>query len=407
MSAALNTEAAPRRPRIAVVDMAVADDSPAGSCVLAEVRGLARTFDVTVFSDRFDATGLPEVEFVRVRAPHRPVLLRYLVFHLALPLHLALWRLRGGRADCVQATQGQWPGARICYAHFSHRGYLARQWTLSQVTGPRRWARWSVHRFNAACEAMAMRRARWIVVPSQGLARELASDYPGIADRIRVIANPVAIERFERPPAFDRAAARAAHGFDDGQVVLAFMALGDFERKGLGLLLAALAALPETDRRGLGLMVVGGQPGEIDGFARLAATLGVAASVRFAGLQADVRPFLWLGDAFAFPSSYETFGLAAAQAAAAGLPVMACEGVHGLEDFVVDGINGWRIARSHHAVVAWLRRVLDERVALARMGQEAADAVRPYATAAFQARWRDLFRTVLGADAARAATELA
>jgi glycosyltransferase involved in cell wall biosynthesis len=406
MRATLNAAGATRRPRVAVVDMAVAGDSPAGSCVLAEIHGLAPTCDVTVFSDRFDAANLPDVEFVRVRAPARPVLLRYLAFHLAMPVHFALWRLRGGRADCVQATQGQLAGAAVCYAHFSHRGYLARQWKTSDVRGPRRWARWAVHRFNAACEATALRRAACVVVPSRGLARELASDYPEIADRLRVIANPVAVERFERPPAFDRASARAAHGFQDEQVVLAFMALGDFERKGLGLLLAALAALSEPERRGLGLLVIGGQPGEIAEFAALASALDVSACVRFAGLQADVRPSLWLADAFAFPSSYETFGLAAAQAAAAGLPVMACEGVHGLEDFVVDEVNGWRIARSHHAMVAWLRRVLDERAALPRMGGAAVDAVRSYATPAFQARWRDLFASILD-GAARASAEVA
>lgn len=387
--------------------MAVAADSPAGSCVLAEIRGLARTCDVTVFSDRFDAADVPGVEFVRVRAPDRPVLLRYLVFHLAMPWRFALWRLAGGRADCVQATQGQLPGSAICYAHFSHRGYLARQWKRSAVSGPRRWARWAVHRFNAACEAMALRRARVIVVPSRGLARELAVDYPSAAGRIRVIANPVAIERFARPPAFDRASARAALGFGDEQVVLAFMALGDFERKGLGLLLSALAALPQAARGGVALLVIGGQADEIGEFADLATTLGVPASVHFAGLQPDVRPFLWLSDAFAFPSSYETFGLAAAQAAAAGLPVMACEGVHGLEDFVVDAVNGWCIARRHHAVVAWLHRVLDERAALERMGQAAAEAVRPYATQAFQARWAELFDAVLRGEDPRSVGETA
>ena len=76
----------PRRPRVAIVDMAVAASSPAGSCVLAEIAGLVQSFDVTVFSDRCEASGVPGVEFVRVRAPVGPVLLRYLVFHL----HVAL-----------------------------------------------------------------------------------------------------------------------------------------------------------------------------------------------------------------------------------------------------------------------------------------------------------------------------
>ncbi len=405
MLAALNHFGAARRPRIAVVDMAVACDSPAGSCVLAEVHGLARTFDVTVFSERFEAQEVPGVEFIRVRAPDRPVVLRYLAFHLSVPLHYALWRLSGGRADCVQATQGQLPGSTICYAHFSHRGYLARQWRQTTASGPRRWARWAVHRFNAACEAVAMRHARWIVVPSRGLAREIAADYPAAAAKLRVISNPVAIERFARPRTFDRAGLRATHGFSDEQVVACFMALGDFERKGLGLLLSAFAALGADDRGRLRLLVVGGHPGEIAEFAELARVQGVAACVRFVGLQSDVRPFLWGSDVFAFPSSYETFGLAAAQAAAAGLPVMVCDGVHGLEEFVVDGVNGWSIARRQDAVVAWLMRVLAGRTALPRMGFAAAESVQRYALQAFQARWIELVTAVLRGDDPRSAVE--
>ena len=403
MLAALNQVGAARRPRIAVVDMAVAPDSPAGSCVLAEVRGLARAFDVTVFSERFDSNDVPGVEFIRVRAPSHPVVLRYLIFHLCVPLHMVLWRLGGGRADCVQATQGQLPGSAICYAHFSHRGYLARQWKESAASGPRRWARWAVHRFNAACESLAMRHARWIVVPSRGLAREIALDYPAVSAKVRVIANPVDIDHFARPAAFDRAGARAAQGFVDADVVLAFMALGDFERKGLGLLLSGLAALSSSDRAVVRLLVIGGRPGEIAGFADLAAALNVTDRVRFVGLQADVRPFLWIGDAFAFPSNYETFGLAAAQAAAASLPVMACDGVHGLEEFVVDGVNGWSIARRHDAVVAWMARVVAERAALPHMGRAATDAVQPYAQQQFQARWVDLVIAVMRGDDPRSA----
>ena len=399
MLATLNGASVARRPRIAIVDMAVAPDSPAGSCVLAEIRGLVRIFDVTVFSERFDPDDCPGVEFIRVRAPARPVLLRYLAFHLSMPFHYALWRLSGGRADCVQATQGQLPGSVICYAHFCHRGYLARQWKKNSTPGLRRWARWAVHRFNAACEARAVHRARCIVVPSHGLAREIAADYPAAAAKLRVIANPVAIECFAHRRSFDRPGVRAAHGLSRDHVVLAFMALGDFERKGLGLLLSALATISVKERDLARLLVIGGQADEIAEFADLATALGVEACVRFVGLQADVRPFLWSSDAFAFPSSYETFGLAAAQAAAAGLPVMVCDGVHGLEEFVIDGVNGWSIERSHHGVVAWLRRILAERAALPRMGQAAVAAVRPYAANVFQARWVEVVTEVLRGDA--------
>ena len=391
------------RPRIAVVDMAVASDSPAGSCVLAQVLGLLASVDLTLFSERFDHPGLPGVEFIRVRAPERPVVLRYVVFHLSVPMHYLAWWLRGGRAACVQATQGQLPGAQICYAHFCHRGYLKRHWPGGSPPGVRRLSRWAVHRFNAFCEALALRRARLVVVPSHGLAREIAIDYPGVASKLRVIANPVAIEHFARPDGFDRAAARAANGFAADNVVLGFMALGDFARKGLGLLLAALADLNADGRATVRVLVVGGQAGEIAEFARLACELGVECCVRFVGLQRDVRAFLWACDAFAFPSAYEIFPLAVAQAAAAGLPVMVCEGVHGVEEFVADGVNGWVIARRRDAVLGWMNRVLADRGALPGMGLAAAQAVRPYALAAFQERWKELVMALLRGDGAQTA----
>ena len=391
----LTSARAVERPRIAVVDMAVASDSPAGSCVLAEIQGLARSFDVTVFSDRFHCRDAPGVEFVRVWAPERPVLLRYVVFHLSMPLQYALWRLSGGRASCVQATQGQWPGATICYAHFCHRGYLLRQWRQTGATGLRWAARWGVHRFNAACEARALRRARCIVVPSQGLAREIAQDYPEAAGRLHVIPNPVAIAHFSRPAAFDRAGRRSALGSSDDETVLGFMALGDFERKGLGLLLSAVSALPWTDQKLVRIVVIGGRAGEIAEFESLATGLGVADRITFVGLQRDVRPFLWACDAFAFPSIYEIFSLAVMQAAAASLPVLVCDGVYGSEEFVVDGLNGWSVERSREAVLAWLVRVLSERTELPRMGQAAAVSVAPYALAAFQRRWTNLVAAVL------------
>ena len=395
MDAALNDPRPGRRTRVGIVDMAVSADSPAGSCVLAEVQGLVDAFDVTVFSNWFEPASAPGVEFVRVPAMARPVLLRYLSFHLAVPFAMAGWRLRGRRADCLQATQGQWPGAAICYAHFCHRSYLRHQWPLSTVRGLRRASRWAVHRFNAACESAAIRRARIVVVPSRGLAREIELAYPEVAGKLRVLANPVDIDHFARPPAFDRARQRAGHGFLAHHVVLVFVALGDFERKGLGLLLDAVAELDEAGRDAVRLLVVGGNAGEVAGFASHAHDGGIGDAVRFTGLQRDVRPSLWAGDVFAFPSIYETFGLAAAQAAAAGLPVMACEGVHGLSDFVLPGQGGWLLPRTREAIGEWLRDVLAVRETLPAMGRVAAQAVRPYAPAEFQARWREALADVV------------
>ena len=391
------------RPRLAVVDMAVERRSPAGSCVLAEVRGLAKSFDITVFSDSCDAANESGVSWVRVAAPNRPTLFRYLVFHLVMPLRMAVWRLQGGNAAGVQTTQGQLPGADLVYAHFCHAAYLKGAWRSSTVSGPRRWARWFNHVWNAWYEERAIRAAQLVVVPSLGLQRELITEYPAVAGRILRIPNPVDIERFARPAVFDRVAARHNLGLGDDELVLSFMALGDFARKGLGLLIEALGSLPDADRRALKFVVIGGQPLEMASFKSDAKLQGVGDRLVFVGMQSDVRPFLWLSDAFAFPSAYEIFSLAILQAAAAGLPVLVSARLYGAEEFVVDGENGWVVERNVAGVRNGLLHMQADRPRMAEMSSASARSVLQYSQGAFEDRWHALYSGPLADAAGRVA----
>lgn len=391
------------RPRLAVIDMAVERRSPAGSCVLAEVRGLARSFDVTVFSDRCDAAEEPGITWERVIAPDKPTLFRYVVFHLLMPLRMTLWRLQGGRAALVQATQGQLAGADVVYAHFCHAAYLQGAWRSSTVSGPRRWARWLNHVWNAWFEARAMRRSAVVVVPSLGLQRELVAQYPELAERIVRIPNPVDTANFTRPREFDRATARHELGVDKDDLVLSFMALGDFARKGLGLLIEASGTLPADTRRRLKFVVIGGSPSEIADFKAAAERHGVAGHLVFVGMQSDVRPFLWLSDAFVFPSAYEIFSLAILQAAAAGLPVLVSARLYGAEEFVSDGENGWVVERDVQGVRAGLTRIVADRARLGEMADAAKQSVLQYSLGAFQSRWLALYAGPLAAAQVRVA----
>lgn len=395
MTTAALAASLPQRRRVAVIDMAVATNSPAGSCVRAEVEGLAEDFDVTVFTQRCDLPVLPGLEVVHVPAPDRPVLLRYLAFHLAMPWRYLLWRARGGRAEIVQTTQGQLPGADIAYAHYCHAGYLQSQWQLSTASGVRRLARWATHQLNAWFESRAFARARLIVAPSLGLQRELAAQYPAHAEKVRVLPNPVAIERFRRPADFDRRARRASLGYQEADLVFGFMALGDFARKGLGLLIESLGGIAPAQRATVRLMVIGGRKGEIEEFRTLAERHGVAGHLSFVGMQRDVTPFLWSCDAFAFPSAYEIFSLAILQAAAAGLPVLVSEGLYGAEEFIVDGENGWVVARDVQALQAWWSRAVDAHERLSAMGDAALAAAQGYDAATFRQRWRALFAELM------------
>jgi L-malate glycosyltransferase len=85
---------------------------------------------------------------------------------------------------------------------------------------------------------------------------------------------------------------------------------------------AALRVLP--DHPGWALALAGQGPDEAR-LRGLAAQLGVAEQVRFVGEISpdEVANFLACLDVFVFPSSAETFGLAAVEAAHAGVPVVA------------------------------------------------------------------------------------
>ncbi|AKJ27924.1 glycosyltransferase family 4 protein [Caldimonas brevitalea] len=392
--------------RVVVFDQAIAAASPAGSCVLAEIVGLAESRRITVFSDRCEVAQPGRIDWVRVPLPKGPIVLRYVAFQLLAPMLYTAWRLRGNRADQVQTTQGQYVGADIAYAHFCHRAYLNGPWKSSPVKGLRRLAREANHRFNAIFERRAFLRARRIVVPSLGLARELSREYPDVADRIVTIANPVDVARFARPADFDRAAFRQPLGLAPDAVVLSFMALGDFARKGLGVVIEALAGLPEPLRAQAQVLVIGGQQREIDEYQAIATRHGVGDRLRFVGLQKDVRPYLWAADVFAFPSLYEIFSLAILQAAAAGLPTLVTQGLYGAEEFVRDGENGWLAPRTPEGVRAALAQAIGERHRLPQWSAAAQQAVQQYSREAFVAKWQNLYAGLDGAQAAVGAAEV-
>lgn len=384
------------KPRIAVFDLSVSRNSPAGSCVLAEVEGLRDACSVTVFSDRYDGAGHEYGDHVRIPLPQRPIFIRYWLFQVLAPLRYLLWRMSNPKPALIQTTQGQFLWADLAYAHFCHRAYLKGQWKHSTVTGIRRLLRRINHGYNAIMERCAFRRVRRIVVPSLGLQRELAREYPEVADKIVVISNPVDLDRYSRPLEFDRAAMRTQLGYDDSHTVFVFVALGDFARKGLGLILPALAGLSEETRGRARLLVVGGGRGEIEQYRVLAEGLGVVSKVAFVGMQQDVRPYLWSADVLAFPSAYEIFSLAILQAAAAGLPPIVSRGLYGAEEFVEHGVSGWAVPRDVEGVKDALREAVEgHNSRLPSMSAAAQAAVQQYSQQAFVARWNALYARML------------
>ncbi|MEQ1871161.1 MAG: N-acetyl-alpha-D-glucosaminyl L-malate synthase BshA [Vicinamibacterales bacterium] len=87
------------------------------------------------------------------------------------------------------------------------------------------------------------------------------------------------------------------------------------------------------------LLMVGDGP-DLDDAMRLARALGLGDRVQFLGEQDRVVPLLSAADVFLLPSSQESFGLAALEAMACELPVVASR-IGGLPEVVEDGVSGF------------------------------------------------------------------
>ena len=371
--------------RLAIFDYKITAMNPVGSCHRRMIEQLCDAHEITVFALVFDNPRPDRVRFVRIPVPSRPLALLFVLYHLIAPLcylaHRLRWRIR---FDSIQMVECNLAFGDISYCHFCHRAYLRKRWKRSGATGLRGALRWLDHTLHGLIESWVLGRASRIIVPSRGLAAELREEYPFVADRIQTLANPVDLHGLEQPPTFQGESFRQAHGVMANDRVLLFVALGHFERKGLPQLLEAMRRLDDPRLR---LWVVGGENDLVRAYRHRVQRMGLADRVTFFGMQPDVRTYFWAADAFVLPSLYETFSLVAFQAAAAGLPVIVTP-LHGVEEFVRDGENGFLIESSAPSVQRGLTRFLQTEIpTLRQMGRQARAGVQGYGTASFAARW--------------------
>jgi glycosyltransferase involved in cell wall biosynthesis len=375
--------------RIAVFDYKITHNNPIGSCHLAMLRALAAEHDFTVFAVEFENPCPEKIRFVRVPSPKRPLALLFVVYHLMAPLCYLFYRLRGGaKFDLIQALESNLSFGDLLYSHFCHRMYLKHHWSKSGAKGLRGWFRWLDHKLHAWMESFTYPRAKQVVVPSRGLARELRAEFPYIENKLTVLPNPISLQRLQMPDEFDRSAFRHSLGIEEQDLVALFVALGQFERKGLPLLLQALCT---AGMERVKLIVVGGEADLIARFGGPAVRDQLGNRVKFVGMQSDVRPYLWSSDVFVFPSLYETFSLVTYEAAASGLPIVVSQ-LYGVEDLLQDGDNGFLI----ETTVAGVREGLERVLALSpadrhAMGQRARLAASACSEEHFVDAWRAFY----------------
>jgi N-acetyl-alpha-D-glucosaminyl L-malate synthase BshA len=113
-----------------------------------------------------------------------------------------------------------------------------------------------------------------------------------------------------------------------------------------------------------------------DAAARQADDEGLGGDVQFLGEQHDLVPYLSAADLFLLPSAQESFGLAALEAMACEVPVIASR-VGGLPEIIEDGVTGYVCGLNALDDMAERGvRLLTDRAERQRMGRAAAQVVR-------------------------------
>ena len=126
------------------------------------------------------------------------------------------------------------------------------------------------------------------------------------------------------------------------------------------------------------VLLIGGTGQESDRLKRLVERLGVQQYVKFLGFvpEPQVGEYFALADIFIFTSIFETFGIVAVQAMAAGLPVVATRN-SAIPEVVEDGVTGLLSPPLNAEAMAQnIALLLDDEVLRQGMGQQARERAK-------------------------------
>lgn len=219
--------------------------------------------------------------------------------------------------------------------------------------------------------------SRWTADYTRRILSELGLERQ--ANNVRTVPLGTDPEQFQ--PGLSTTEVRRRYGLEGGQWILSVARL-DWH-KGFDTVIRALPAVRATH---LNVRYAVAGVGEARSYLeRLAAELQVSDAVRFLGFvpEADLPALYNTADVFALVSRrydllVEGFGIAAMEASASGLPVVAGKEA-GLIDAVRDGETGFLVDPYNHAAVAeGLNRLLANPALRQRMGTAGRRAVETY-----------------------------
>lgn len=170
-----------------------------------------------------------------------------------------------------------------------------------------------------------------VTVVSESLKQQ-TKDFFDVKNDIKVIYNFINLKRFDRRPNLEYRSAFAPQG---EKIV---MHVSNFRKvKRVEDVVRAYSVIRKQIPSKL--LMIGDGPERIK-VERMCRDLGICGDIRFLGKQDAVEDLLSLADLFLLPSEKESFGLAALEAMACGVPVVSSN-AGGLPEVNVDGHTGY------------------------------------------------------------------
>lgn len=318
---------------------------------------------------------------------------RHLAALVAVPLFtlIATWRAYRTRGAKIVLSHGDSLFGDVCVVHAINRASLAEKkrvgyygWLLNPSNLWVAWRDWWM---------LGGRRYRRVVAISERVRTQLKQYYGVPDEQIVTIPNGINLTRFDPANAHSRAEVRESFGIPQDVPLVLFVG-SQYRLKGLEFAIRALAVM-QTEAF---LLVVGGDTSAP--FKRLAEQLGVSERVIFAGARSDLPKIYPAADAFVLPTLYETFALVCLEAMASGLPVLASP-VGGIEDYLVNGENGFHIRRDPQDIAQKLDHALNDRQLVASLRERGLATAKNYEWKKIAERYLNLFDELLAERAQR------
>jgi glycosyltransferase involved in cell wall biosynthesis len=293
-------------------------------------------------------------------------LLRYLGRIIVVPLFtLAATRALARHPGAVVISHGDSLKGDVLIVHAVNAQSLSEK----RAAGSWRWMLNPMHLWVGLRDRYMIGglRYRMFVAVSSRVTAELQRLYWVPSSRIRVISNGIDLARFRMDAASGQA---IRHEFKIPSHARLLLFVGhEFQRKGLADAIGALERLGDD----VWLLVVGSDnPVPYRKLARNARDRLV-----FAGARSDLPALYSAADAFVLPTSYETFSLVCMEAMACSLPVFATP-VGGIEDYLRDGINGFRIKPDADDIAGKIARAFADPALMTRLQQGARATAEAY-----------------------------